>query len=58
MLEPIPFAGMVDLDEELFIANQLTDKEIDLLIEEVPERPTDEDLYDFAIAILKKAQEK
>jgi hypothetical protein len=58
MLEPIPFAGMVDLDKELFIADQLTDKEIDFLIEEVPERPTDEDLYDFAKAILKKASEK
>jgi len=58
MLEPIPFAGMVKLEEELWIADQLTDKEIDLLIEEVPERPTDEDLYDFAKAILKKASEK
>jgi hypothetical protein len=58
MLEPIPFAGMVELDEELWIAKQLTDKEIDCLIEEVPERPTDEDLYDFAKAILKKASEK
>lgn len=58
MLEPIPFAGMVDLDGELFIANQLTDKKIDLLIEEVPDRPTDEDLHDFARAILRKAQEK
>ena len=58
MLEPIPFAGMVELDEELWIAKQLTDKQIDSLIEEVPERPTDEDLYDFAKAILKKASEK
>jgi hypothetical protein len=51
MLEPIPFAGMVEVD-------LLTDNEIDTLIEDVPERPTDEDLYDFAKAILKKAQEK
>jgi hypothetical protein len=58
MLEPIPFAGMIELDEELWIVKQLTDTEIDFLIEEVPERPTDEDLYDFAKAILKKAQEK
>jgi hypothetical protein len=58
MLEPIPFAGMVEIDEELWIAKQLTDKQIDSLIEEVPERPTDEDLYDFAKAILKKASEK
>jgi hypothetical protein len=36
----------------------LTDKEIDDLIMEVAEKPTDEDLYDFAKAILRKAQEK
>ena len=36
----------------------LTDAEIDSLIAEVAEKPTDEDLYDFAKAILKKAQEK
>jgi hypothetical protein len=36
----------------------LTDAEIDSLIAEVAEKPTDEDLYDFAIAILRKAQEK
>jgi ribosomal protein L12E/L44/L45/RPP1/RPP2 len=35
----------------------LTDKEIDELIMEVAEKPTDEDLYDFAKAILKKARE-
>jgi hypothetical protein len=35
----------------------LTNKEIDELIMYVPEKPTDEDLYDFAIAILKKARE-
>jgi hypothetical protein len=35
----------------------LTDKEIDDLILEVAEKPTDEDLYDFAKAILKKARE-
>jgi len=38
-------------------AKTLTNREIDNLIAEVPEKPTDEDLYDFAIAILKKAQE-
>jgi len=38
-------------------AKTLTNSEIDNLIAEVPEKPTDEDLYDFAIAILKKAQE-
>jgi hypothetical protein len=36
----------------------LTNREIDNLIADVVEKPTDEDLYDFAIAILKKAQEK
>jgi len=34
----------------------LTDQEIDSLIADVAEKPTDEDLYDFAKAILKKAQ--
>jgi hypothetical protein len=37
---------------------ELTDEEIDNLIVNVAEKPTDEDLYDFAKAILKKAQEK
>ena len=37
---------------------KLKDEEIDNLIEDVAEKPTDEDLYDFAVAILKKAQEK
>ena len=35
---------------------ELTDEEIDNLIMEVAEKPTDEDLYDFAKAILRKAQ--
>ena len=39
-------------------ANTLTDEEIDNLIMDVVEKPTDEDLYDFARAILFKAQEK
>ena len=37
---------------------QLTDEEIDNLIMDVAEKPTDEDLYDFAKAILRKASEK
>jgi hypothetical protein len=37
---------------------ELTDNEIQELIDYVAEKPTDEDLYDFAKAILKKAQEK
>jgi hypothetical protein len=36
---------------------ELTNKEIDNLIADVAEKPTDEDLYDFALAILKKAQQ-
>ena len=35
----------------------LTDDEIDSLIMDVVEKPTHEDLYDFAKAILKKARE-
>jgi hypothetical protein len=38
-------------------AKTLTDEEIDNLIADVVEKPTDEDLYDFAKAILRKAQE-
>jgi hypothetical protein len=34
----------------------LTDEEIDNLIADVSEKPTNEDLYDFARAILKKTQ--
>ena len=34
----------------------LTNAEIDNLIAEVAEKPTNEDLYDFAKAILKKAK--
>jgi hypothetical protein len=37
---------------------ELTDEEIDSLIMDVAEKPTDEDLYDFARAILFKVQEK
>ena len=40
------------------VKEQLTDEEIDNLIMDVAEKPTDEDLYDFAKAILKKAFEK
>jgi hypothetical protein len=108
MLEPIPFAGMVEIDESFdrtashmageyvsynepvawamfkdntFMdaihpdehtrfeggytiplythpAKTLTNREIDNLIADVVEKPTDEDLYDFAIAILKKAQDR
>jgi hypothetical protein len=36
----------------------LTDEEIDELIRYVAEKPTNEDLYDFARAILKKVNEK
>ena len=36
----------------------LTDEEIDNLIMDVAEKPTHEDLFDFAKEILRKAQEK
>jgi hypothetical protein len=39
------------------IIKDLTDQEIDELIRYVAKKPTDEDLYDFAKAILKKARE-
>jgi hypothetical protein len=45
-------AGQVTL-----VNKDLTDQEIDELIRYVAEKPTDEDLYDFAKAILKKARE-
>jgi hypothetical protein len=41
----------------LYTHQTLTDQEIDSLIDDVAEKPTDEDLYDFAKAILKKLQE-
>jgi hypothetical protein len=44
--------GSVDVNKDL------TDDEIDSLIMDVAEKPTDEDLYDFARAILKKAKKK
>ena len=43
---------------EVTLVKDLTDKEIDELIRYVAEKPTNEDLYDFAKAVLKKAQEK
>jgi hypothetical protein len=46
-------AGQVTL-----VNKDLTDREIDELIMYVAEKPTHEDLYDFAKAILKKAQNK
>lgn len=64
MLEPIPFAGYVEVDLPVKTytggkANYvLTDQEIDSLIMYVAEKPTHEDLYDFAQEVLKKAQEK
>ena len=39
-------------------AKTLTDDEIQELIDYVAEKPTNEDLYDFARAILRKAKEK
>jgi hypothetical protein len=54
--EYIKTAG--EYDTPLYTYTQpknLTDKEIDNLIADVAEKPTDEDLYDFARAILRKA---
>jgi hypothetical protein len=62
---PIPFAGWVNASPPHIVDSgasvmikDLTDQEIDSLIADVAEKPTDEDLYDFAKAILRKAQEK
>ncbi len=46
------------IDIACHVSKDLTDEEIDSLIMDVAEKPTDEDLYDFARAILKKASEK
>ena len=46
------------LEKRQIEAKTLTDEEIDNLIMDVAEKPTNEDLHDFARAILKKAQEK
>jgi hypothetical protein len=46
-------------DGEVTLVNKdLTDREIDELIMYVAEKPTHEDLYDFAKEILKKVNEK
>ena len=50
MLEPIPFAGYVE------IPNELTDAEIAKIRDEFLS-PTGCDIYTFARAILRKAQE-
>ena len=62
---PIPFAGWVNASPPHIvdsgasvITKELTDDEIQELIDYVAENPTDEDLYDFARAILRKAKEK
>ena len=62
---PIPFAGWVSASPPHIVdsgasvmTKELTDDEIQELIDYVAEKPTDEDLYDFAKAILKKAREK
>ena len=50
--------GEMDLIPLCAAPAELTNREIDNLIAEVAENPTDEDLYDFAKAILKKVSEK
>ena len=52
------FTVNVNAGQVTLVNNDLTDQEIDSLIMDVPEKPTDEDLYDFAKTILKKAQNK
>jgi hypothetical protein len=47
----------VNAGDVTLVNNDLTDQEIDELIMYVAEKPTHEDLYDFAKAILKKAKE-
>jgi hypothetical protein len=49
---------IVDSGASVIPEKTLTDKEIQDLIDYVAEKPTDEDLYDFAKAILKKVSEK
>jgi hypothetical protein len=48
----------VNAGEVTLVNKDLTDAEIDELIMYVAEKPTNEDLYDFAKAILKKVCEK
>jgi hypothetical protein len=48
----------VNAGEVTLVNKDLTDQEIDELIMYVAEKPTHEDLYDFAKAILKKVNEK
>jgi hypothetical protein len=50
--------GEMDLIPLFATPSELNNEEIDNLILDVAEKPTDEDLYDFAKAILRKAQEK
>jgi hypothetical protein len=52
------FTVNVNAGEVTLVNKDLTDQEIDELIMYVAEKPTHEDLYDFAKAILKKAQNK
>ena len=47
----------VNAGEVTLVNKDLTDQEIDELIMYVAEKPTNEDLYNFARAILKKARE-
>ena len=72
MIEPIPFAGMVEIDEsfdrtashmagEYVAYKELTDEEILKLTKDsnvFEYREFDDDMVRFARAILRKAQEK
>jgi hypothetical protein len=48
----------VNAGEVTLVNKDLTDQEIDELIMYVAEKPTHEDLYDFAKEVLKKVNEK
>jgi hypothetical protein len=48
----------VNAGEVTLVNKDLTDQEIDELIMYVAEKPTHEDLFDFAKEILKKVNEK
>ena len=71
MLEPIPFAGMVEIDESfdrtashmageyVSYKTELTDEEIEKVFFEIYAlEPAPSGIFKFARAILRKAQEK
>ena len=56
-VEPIPFAGMVTIDEPKF--KELTEVQIACIYQQIFSfKPMDVLSYKFALAVLEKAQEK